>query len=132
MVGRGLKNGVHFRVLPRFLARHLWHPWQVVEKSTFEGEPAAEGRKAERAAPIAEGTRARWRARLGSSGRRLVVVLAASGAAVLEQVAQRVGMEGSRRQLVEGFAALVVATAGGRLSALGALLHRLERGVRLM
>jgi hypothetical protein len=47
-----------WRVLPRFLARHLWHPWRVVERS----EPG----RAE-TPPISERTKARWAARLASS-----------------------------------------------------------------
>ena len=112
-----------WRVLPRFLARHLWHPWRVVERS----EPG----RAE-TPPISERTKARWASRLGSSARALVVVLAASGAAMLEWVAQQVGLEGSRGELVEAFACGVMLGDGQRLATLGGLLHRLERGLRLM
>lgn len=112
-----------WRVLPRFLARHLWHPWRVVERS----EPGKTD-----ALPISERTKARWAARLESSARALVVVLAASGAAALERVAQQVGLDGSRGELVESFAHGVMAVGGERLATLGALLHRLERGLRLM
>jgi hypothetical protein len=112
-----------WRVLPRFLARHLWHPWRVVERSE-RGKPATP--------PISERTQARWASRLGSSARALVVVLAASGAAALEQVAQQVGLDGSRRELVEAFGRSVMLAVGERLATLGALLHRLERGLRLM
>ena len=112
-----------WRVLPRFLARHLWHPWRVVERS----EP---GKSV--TAPISERTKARWATRLGSSARALVVVLAASGAATLEQVAQQVGLDGSRGELVESFGRSVRLAGGERLATVGALLHRLERGLRLM
>jgi hypothetical protein len=112
-----------WRVLPRFLARHLWHPWRVVERSEA-GKPVTP--------PISERTKARWATRLGSSARALVVVLAASGAAVLEQVAQQVGLDGSRCELVEAFGRSVRLAGGERLAPVGALLHRLERGLRLM
>lgn len=112
-----------WRVLPRFLARHLWHPWRVVERS--------EAGEAE-APPISERTKARWASRLASSARKLVVALAASGAAVLERIAQQVGLNGSRRELVEVFAQAGTAAGGERLATVGALLHRLERGLRLM
>lgn len=112
-----------WRVLPRFLARHLWHPWRVVEQSE-RGKPIMP--------PISERTKARWAGRLGSSARALVVVLAASGAAVLEQVAQQVGLDGSRGELVQAIAQSVTLAGGQRLATVGALLHRLERGLRLM
>ena len=112
-----------WRVLPRFLARHLWHPWRVVERS----EPGKAVTP-----PISERTKARWATRLGSSARALVVVLAASGAAALEQVAQQVGLDGSREELVEAFTHSVRLAGGERLASVGALLHRLERGLRLM
>jgi hypothetical protein len=114
-----------WRVLPRFLARHLWHPWRVVEKS----EPGAAGTPGTPA--ISERTKARWALRLASSARKLVVVLAASGAAALERVAQQVGLNGSRSELVEVFAR-GTAAVDERLATVGALLHRLERGLRLM
>lgn len=112
-----------WRVLPRFLARHLWHPWRVVERS----EPG----KLE-TPRISERTKARWALRLGCSARALVVVLAASGGAALEWVAQQVGLDGSRGELVAAFALGVMLAGGERLATLGALLHRLERGLRLM
>jgi hypothetical protein len=115
-----------WRVLPRFLARHLWHPWRVVEASTLEGGKETSG------PPISEGTKARWASRLGSAARKLVVVLAASGAAMLEQMARQVGLNGQRRELVETMARSMGLGHGERLSVVGAVLHRLERGLRLM
>jgi hypothetical protein len=52
--------------------------------------------------------------------------------ALLEAIAQQVGLGAERSTLVEVHAAMAGASAGTRLSRLGALVDRLERGVRLM
>jgi hypothetical protein len=62
----------------------------------------------------------------------LVAILAASVGAALEEVAKRVGLLGTRAELVDAHAAAAVPPSGERLASLGALVHRLERGVRLM
>lgn len=121
--------GATWRVLPRFLARHLWHPWSVIERHAAETTPKA---KAVRAAAIAGRTVLRWAARLASSARTLVVLLAASGATLLERVAQDVGLLATRHELVAAFAGIVRPRAGSCLAALGAIVQRLERGIRLV
>lgn len=118
--------GATWRVLPLFLARHLWHAWRAVERGVL-----ASGKSAPGSRPHAR-TLARWRARLASSVRMLVVMLALSGGGALEEVSQRVGLSGTRMDLVEAYAAATGTPRGERLSTLGALLHRLERGIRLM
>ena len=84
------------------------------------------------AVPIPARTRRRWRARLAASARVLVVLLAVSGGAVLEGLATRVGLDATRGDLVVVHAKLAGLALGERLSALAALVHRLERGIRLM
>lgn len=64
--------------------------------------------------------------------RVLVVLLAVSGGAILEGLAARVGLDATRRELVIAHADLAGPAAGDRLAALAALVHRLERGIRLM
>jgi hypothetical protein len=120
--------GATWRVLPLFLARHLWHPWKAVERAVLP----APGQASRTAPPISPRTRARWWGRLESSGRVLVVLLAMSGGAALEDVAKRVGLDGRRRDLVLAYAAVAQTEPGERLASLGALAHRLERGIRLM
>ena len=71
-------------------------------------------------------------ARLSSSARVLVAVLAISAGVVLEEVAQRVGLMGTRSELIEAYVARTAPAARERLSSLAALVHRLERGIRLM
>lgn len=122
--------GATWRVLPLFLARHLWHAWRAVERTV--APPAREVEIAPPSAPIAARTERRWQTRLSSSARVLVVLLAMSGGLELEQVARRVGLDATRAELVEGYAAAAATQPGERLSTLGALIDRLERGMRLM
>ena len=120
--------GATWRVLPLFLARHMWHAWKAVERAVLPDAKVATS-----AAPrIRPRTEARWWSRLGSSARGLVVLLAMSGGAALEDVSKRVGLEGTRRALVVAYAAEAKTEPGERLASLGALVHRLERGIRLM
>jgi len=91
------------------------------------GEPAGAT-----APPIARRTERRWRSRLASSARVLVALLAMSGGAALEHVAKQVGLGGTRAELVEAYGAIAGTRPGARLSSVGTLLDRLERGIRLM
>jgi hypothetical protein len=123
--------GATWRILPRFLARHLWRAWTTVER-VAELDERAGAAAAAPAIPIPPRTRRRWRARLAATARVLVVLLAVSGGTVLEGLATRVGLDATRRELVIAHADLADFAAGERLSALAALVHRLERGIRLM
>jgi hypothetical protein len=120
--------GATWRILPMFLARHLWRTWATVERAIKrEDAPAARN-----APPIPEQTRRRWHERLAASARVLVVLLAASGGLVLEGLAAKVGLDATRATLVDAHAAVAEVAPGARLSTLAALVHRLERGLRLM
>jgi hypothetical protein len=136
-----------WRVLPAFLARHLWWVWQRVSTATGSAAPspreARVGRQVEtkelatghakrevRAVPAR--TRRRWRSRLSASGRQLVVLMASRGVQQVQRVAEAVGLEASRRELVAAYAEALSTAAGVTLGAVAALLDRLERGVRLM
>lgn len=120
--------GATWRVLPLFLARHLWHSWKVVERAMVpDAPPVASSGPAPRAR-----TQERWRARLASSARTLVVLFAMSRGAVLEDVAKQVGLDAARGELSLAYAAVAETKSGERLASLGALADRLERGIRLM
>lgn len=114
-----------WRVLPMFLARCLWRAWRTVERAVApaSGPPVLR---------IPERTVRRWRARLAATARVLVVLVAASGGAVLEAVAARIGLDGARSELVAAHTELTGAVIGERLAAAAAMAHRLERGMRLM
>jgi hypothetical protein len=120
--------GATWRILPLFLARHVWHAWRTVERVV---RPSAALPKAT-APPVPAETERRWRARLNSAARVLCVLLAASGGAVLSRVAMSVGLDATRGVLVDAFGQVVGGVAGERLSPLAGLIHRLERGLRLM
>jgi hypothetical protein len=116
-----------WRILPAFLARHLWRTWATIERTVTEQElpevPAVR---------IPEQTAQRWRARLASMAIQLVVLLATSGGVLLEAIAKRVGLDATRSELVDVHARLAEAPRGRRLADLAAVVHRLERGIRLM
>src|SRR5262249_57182772 len=50
-----------WRILPAFLARHLWRAWPTVERTVSEAPPPLGP------APIPERTERRWRSRLAES-----------------------------------------------------------------
>jgi len=107
----------HWRTVPALLARHLRRRWEVVEAATVGSRPQGWP-------PVPKRTRRRWLARLRMGAGVLSQVLAASGSAALEAIAKRVGLAGTRLD--------VVVALGGSLSAVAELLHRLTPGLRLM
>jgi hypothetical protein len=120
--------GATWRILPMFLARHLWRVWKTVERVVMPaGVPRSTG-----ATPIPARSEQRWRARFAASARMLVVLLAASGGMALEALASRVGLDASRADLTAAHAEVTRAAPTARLAALAELVHRLERGLRLM
>jgi|GEM_PF-1317759 len=120
--------GATWRILPMFLARHLWRAWKTVERVVMPaGMPQSSG-----ALPIPARTEQRWRTRFAASARMLVVLLAASGGVALEALASHVRLDASRGELSEAHADAAHIAPGARLAALAELVHRLERGVRLM
>jgi len=124
----GVGCGATWRILPMFLARHLWRAWKTVERVVMPaGTPPAVGTLA-----IPPRTEQRWRTRFAASARVLVVLLAASGGVALEALASRTGLDASRAELTAAHADAARAAPGARLAALAELVHRLERGVRLM
>ena len=62
----------------------------------------------------------------------LVVLLAASGGVALEALASSVSLDASRAELTAAHAEVTRAAPAARLAALAELVHRLERGLRLM
>ena len=120
--------GATWRILPMFLARHLWRAWKTVERVVM---PAGMPRSAA-APPIPPRTVQRWRTRFAASARMLVVLLAASGGVALEALASSVSLDASRAELTAAHADVARVAPSARLAALAELVHRLERGLRLM
>jgi hypothetical protein len=107
--------GAVWRMLPAFLARHLWRRWSVVETSIVRPRP-----NRDRVPPR---TRQRWRARLRTSAAVLVTLLAATGLSRWTQLAARVGAAGTRGDLVH---------AVDSLPELACAVDRQMPGVRVM
>lgn len=131
--------GATWRMLPAFLARHLWRVWPTVERTAVRAPPSSATAAPPPpvpqpipARPIPARTARRWCARLASSAKHLVVLLAVSGGALLESIAQRAGHDAVRFELVDVHAQMAMALPGRRLADVAAVVHRLERGIRLM
>ncbi len=118
--------GATWRVLPMFLARHLWRVWTTVER-VVDDTPAPAATP-----PVPARTERRWRSRLAAAARVLVLLFAASGGQRLEAIASRVGLDATRAALVAVHAELGGIVPGMHVAAVAALVHRLERGLRLM
>ena len=113
-----------WQVLPSFIPRHLRFHWPIVEAACAvpDAEPAGPPPSTMRV-PSAD-TVTRWLARLMSCGRVLAQLLASSAVPTLVAVAQALGLEPTRREVVGGLARPFAEVA--------ALVHRLVSGVRLM
>jgi hypothetical protein len=119
--------GAIWRVLPIFLARHLWWAWKTVERAVLPST-----RSSRVASSVPEQTRRRWRARLAASARILLALFAARGDDDVQRVAANVSADATRAVLVQAFAGSSHIADGEQLASVAALSHRLERGVRLM
>ena len=107
-------------VLPGLVARGLWRAWDTFWRALTEVLARA------RQMIVPERTRRRWRARLRSSGRKIVAVLTTSGASSLRQRAGAVGLDASRSEVIDAWGGLTA------LEALSGLVHRLQPGVRVV
>jgi hypothetical protein len=104
-----------WQILPRLVARWLWRSWSVVEQALGLVVGVVF---------VPEQTLRRWRRRLSCEARSVVQALAASARPALECVAAAIGVHATRRALVE--------RSGQALAGIGALVHRLMPGLRLM
>lgn len=118
--------GATWRMLPGFLARHLWRRWSTVERIVEDVPPTPAS------LPIPERTERRWRARYAAAATALFVLFATSNAASLEAIAMRVTRTGTCAALVAAYADVVQVQPGRRAAAVAEHVHRLERGIRLM
>jgi hypothetical protein len=126
VIYRCVACGGTWRVLPRFLARHLWRRWRVVEAQTVGAPPPPSW------PAVPARTVQRWKERLRSAARQLVRILSTTANALLEEIARSVGLDATRGELVTVHAAVVGSAPGQHLADVAALIHRLVRGVRLM
>jgi hypothetical protein len=118
--------GATWRILPAFVARHLWRSWDTVKANTLSA-PAPKTQP-----QVPKRTQQRWRERWRASAIALVHLFASSFAASLLRVAAAVGHDGTRGEFVRQYAAIAGETAGNPLAAVAGLVHRLMPGLRLM
>jgi Domain of unknown function (DUF6431) len=115
-----------WRILPAFVARHLWRSWDTVQATTLSAPtPPTQP-------PVPERTLQRWRVRLQACASTLVQLFATSSATWLVRVATSVGHEGTREEFVRGYAAEAREGVGNPLAVVAGLVHRLMPGIRLM
>jgi hypothetical protein len=121
---RGLCGAI-WKVLPAFLARWLWGSFQRVARGVMvRGSSSAPAR-----------TCRRWRRRLASSARALIVALGTALDGVLPHVARSVAMDGSRSDLIGSYRrlrALEATPLWVSQAELAAVVHRLAPGIRLV
>lgn len=114
--------GAAWQIVPRFLARYLWRSWETVQGAL----------EARAGSSVPATTRRRWAARLATTARVLVVTLFTSDEPLGTKVATAVGLDGSRLDLVQEYARAAAPDPGACLAEIGAWVHRLAPGVRLM
>ncbi|HRI66539.1 MAG TPA: hypothetical protein PK156_19960 [Polyangium sp.] len=67
-----------------------------------------------------------------TAAKQLAVPFAASGVVLLATIAKAVGLGSTRTEFVNAYDEQVKPLRGQRLGEVAALVHRLERGIRLM
>lgn len=111
-----------WQVIPGFLARRLWRRWEVVEG-------ALTGKRRRSHIHVPGRTRRRWRSKLASDGRVVRHVLSATQQPGLEAVLRRVQPICTRGEVLSAYRGYAGEDV---LAELGALLHRLAPGLRMM
>ncbi len=113
------------QVLPGFLARNYWWPWEAIE-ATCEPPLAP----APTVTTVPERTERRWMSRLREQVARVLHVLNASGRPELQEVVAEVGLGATRRDLLRAFRPLALRL--GAFASLAFLINLLEPGLRMM
>ena len=116
-----------WRILPAFVARHLWRVWPTVERTALGDMP-----EPARSPTIPDRTERRWRTRLAAAALVVVTLLAASNVTTLEAIARTAGLNATRAEVIAASALHSGSMPGARLASLAATTHMLERGIRLM
>lgn len=116
LIFRCARCRVVWRVLPAFLARHLWRTWAAIIEALDEARERHRTPKR---------TRQRWLRRLRERASMLVVVIGQLGPLRSEAVT-KLGRHATRREVIDAF--------GGRalVAELAALIDHLVPGVRVM
>jgi len=114
-----------WRVIPAFVARHLWRHWETVAR-VIAGDPPRAGDP-----PVPSRTRRRWKARLRSAARQVVSVLVEHDAERLAAFIPVPDFDWTRQHLVQFLLAGRVLGRHG-LADIASAMHVVEPGVRLM
>jgi hypothetical protein len=114
--GRRDECGAIWRVLPHFMARHLWRRWTVVGLVVAEQPRHRVPRR----------TQQRWRRRLSCAAAVLVALVGHAPRVEWHDVAALAGADATRLELVQA--------AGGpsRLDEIASIVDQLSPGVRVM
>jgi hypothetical protein len=121
-----------WRILPAFIARHLWRTWRVVEHTLRAATPLPAETETHRWPPVPERTRRRWCARWLRPARYLAQVLAACAETAWARLAGALSPTATCADLVEACAREGLAAAGHLFAVVAALAYRLRPKVRLM
>lgn len=123
-----------WRVLPAFIARHLWYAWRAVEMTMLVEVPLpAPPPPRPRAGPSAS-TIARWRGRLAATARLLVqafaTLMTSQFTAMIASLVD--GIDASRAALVAAYATTTKSPRERWFASLAGHVHRVAPGLRLM
>jgi hypothetical protein len=117
--------GATWRVIPAFVARHLWRHWDTVGR-VIAGNPPPRVMLC-----VPARTRRRWNARLKSAARQLVHLLAHHDEEQVAGFASMAGFRSTRRHLVQLLTGARALGVHGPAD-IAAAIHILEPGIRLM
>jgi hypothetical protein len=117
------------QVLPGFLARNYWWPWEAIE-ATCEPSPEPASTAVSARVSVPARTERRWRARLRERAARVLHVLSASGRPELREMVAAVGLGAARWEVLRVFRPLALRL--GVFASLAFLLNLLDPGLRMM
>jgi len=107
-----------WRIVPCFLARHLWRTWETVETAVGMRE------RSTRQQAIPERTVRRWKCRLQAGAGQLGEALRDCARATVATAARGVGLLATRLQMVSA--------VGSGLATVAAVVHESAAGVRVV
>jgi hypothetical protein len=138
--------GATWQLLPAFVARHLWWRWRTVEQETAAEAAGCTPEHSPSATPLevapssgmaidrvpSTRTRQRWLERLRASAAQLVQLMASGVGKTVQAAMRALQGDSTRAELVQWYGQAMGIARGRRYAAVAALVHDLERGIRLM